>query len=98
MHQVVTDRLPVDEAMPERLPQARLTMTVESLGLISKELKLKLQLKLQQRKVRQDSKIQHQFNALSNHESSPFRLPKRPQSLINRETDRYAGSNTLCHK
>jgi hypothetical protein len=31
--------------MPERLPQARLTMTVESLGLISTELKLKLQLK-----------------------------------------------------
>lgn len=29
--------LPVDDAMPERLPQARLTMTVESLGLNQKD-------------------------------------------------------------
>lgn len=28
-------QLPVDDAMPERLPQARLTITVESLGLAS---------------------------------------------------------------
>lgn len=29
---------PVDDAMPERLPQARLTRTVESLGLRSKQI------------------------------------------------------------
>lgn len=61
---------PVDEAMPERLPQARLTMTVESCGLLPK-------INIRIRKLKQ---LMHK---LRKRRQLPLQLPVRSHSIVN---------------
>jgi hypothetical protein len=86
--------------MPERLPQARLAMTVESLGLKTTQ-KRAYKTPFQLKHTKQEIKA-YKYNGALNiaqlnkfRESSPFRLPKRSERLVNRKAYRYTRSNTL---
>lgn len=80
------DYIPVDDAMPERLPQARLTITVESFGLIHDE-DVNIGIK-QSIDDMDDQNIK---------ENSPLRKPVGSKSLIDRKADSYTRSYSLHH-
>lgn len=82
-------RVPVDDAMPERLPQTRLTARVESLGLL-KEGKENVLFSMTRRKERQWSNMVNAIKFFL-----PLRKPIVSQDLINRKAYSHARSNSL---